>query len=239
MKNWLLSVTLLFLILFPLVNAMTEFYIEENTEYSILFTCKNSGEKCSVSANCNLSINYPNSSVLISNQEADNIGGGYYQINLTTSQTTPPGEYTSKMDCLDGSENGISTFTYEINPSGIRPSTEKTTSISRGIYFTMVLAILLFIAFLFSNQKIMVKWTYFSVSLLFFLITLNILFVGIQTEVVNPALETFFDGFTAIMWYLFWFVSGLLILMWIFTFIQTWFYKKNQKNLQRFGDGAL
>jgi len=74
-------------------------------------------------------------------------------------------------------------------------------------------------------------------SILFFLIGINIMFVGLQNEVVDPKLETFFDGFTAISWIVCWFIFGLLILMWIFTFFQTFFYRKNLNNFNRFGGG--
>jgi len=231
----IILILMMSMFLISLVSAETSFYVQKETNYTVKFSCENNGGMCSASATCNITINYPNSTTLIDNQATTNSNNGYFYYNLTSSQTTPSGEYSSRASCIDGSLNAATNFVYEVNPSGIRPSDQKTTSISRGIYFTLVIAILFFIAFLFSNQKIMVKWTYFSLFFMFFIITLNILFVGLQTEVVNTKIERFFDGFTAISWYIFWFAAGVLIIMWIFTFLQTWLYKKNLQNLKRFG----
>ena len=72
-------------------------------------------------------------------------------------------------------------------------------------------------------------------SVVFFLISLNILFVSIQDEVINTRLETFFSGFTTIAWYFYFFAGGLLIIIWGLTFFNTMFLKKNIRDMKRFG----
>jgi len=99
----------------------------------------------------------------------------------------------------------------------------------------LILGILFFIGFLFVKNKPPIKWTFFIFAIFFFLITLNILFVGIQDEVVNPQLEAFFDSFTAISFIVYWFLAGVLAVMWFLTFLQTWLLRKNQQNFQKFG----
>jgi len=99
----------------------------------------------------------------------------------------------------------------------------------------LIVAVLLFLAFLFVNSAPPVKWTYFAVSILFFLISINLIFVSLQDETINPKLETFFDAFTAISWYFYWFIAFLLILMWGFTFMQTWIMNKNLANAKKYG----
>lgn len=179
------------------------------------------------------SVVYPNLTIAESNLVMSTIDNIYY--NYSYCNTSVSGIYkVLGYGNLDGLKTPWA-YEFEINPSGIIPTDQRTESVSRGIYFTLVIAILFFITFIFSKQKLAIKWTYFGLSILFFLITLNILFVGLQSEVVDSNLESFFDGFTAIFWYIFWFVSGLLILLWAFTFIQTYLYRKNMRNIQRFG----
>jgi len=230
----ILLILMLGICLISLINADTAFFIKKATNYSLKISCENSGIDCSASASCNISIDYPNSTMMISNLSMTNLNNGRFQYNLSENLTSTNGEYTARVNCNDGGAGDISNFIYEVNPAGIRPSDQKTESITRGIYFILIIGVLFFIAFLFTKQSTPAKWTFFSLAMMFFLITLNILFVGLQTEVVNPKLENFFDGFTAISWYIFWFIAGLLILMWFFTFIQTWILKKNLKNMRRY-----
>lgn len=179
------------------------------------------------------SVIYPNLSIAESNLAMGSTDALYY--NYTYCNTSVSGVYKV---LGYGDDDGIRTpwaYEFTINPSGIIPTDQRTESVSRGVYFTLIIAILFFITFIFSKQKLVIKWTYFGFALLFFLITLNILFVGLESEVVDPRLETFFDGFTAIFWYIFWFVGALLILMWMFTFLQTYLYRKNMNDMQRFG----
>jgi len=241
-KRGLISViSIFFLIVLTLIsvnsiNASPSFYVEKGTNYTITFGCDIDGAVCSSSALCNLTIRYdPNSTLLFSDEETTNLINGNFEYNLTGSQTQWKGEYTARVVCFDGNVNGTSSFVYEVNQAGIRPSDQRTGATTRSIYFIFGLGILFFIAFLFVKNSLPVKWTFFILGAMFFLIALNILFVGLQDEGVNPRLESFFDKFTAISWIMFWFMAGLLAVMWALTFIQTIFFKKNLENLRRFG----
>ena len=221
------------------IAAETSFFVPKGNSYNLTFICENEENVlslCSASASCNITINYPNSSILINNEETTNLNNGKFQITLNSSQTNTNGEHQGWVGCSDGTLNSSTNFIYEINPTGIRPSEQKTTSISRAIYFTLILGILFFIGFLFVKNKSPIKWTFFIFAIFFFLITLNILFVGIQDEVVNPKLESFFDSFTAISFIIYWFLAGILAIMWFLTFLQTWLLRKNQQNFQKFGN---
>lgn len=177
------------------------------------------------------SITYPNSSLAVNftNMSVSSPGEFYYDFN----DTGTIGRYDVK-GTSDGCENTFATY-FEINKIGYESTEARTDAIDRGIYFTAILGILFFVMFAFKKEKLMVKWTYFGMSMLFFLITLNILFVALETETVNPALESFFDSFTAIFWYMFWFIAGFLIIGWIFTMFQTYIYRKNMNAVNRFG----
>jgi len=225
----------LLLILIPVVSASTAFYVPQNSNYSIRFGCELDNTICTDSALCNVSIYFSNSTPVIRNNVASNIGNGEFQKNITYNLTSQTGEYKLKMDCYDAGVNGSSTVFYEVNPSGIRSSQDRTDTISRSIYFMLIIAILLFLAFLFVNSAPPTKWTYFALSVLFFLISINLIFTSLQDETINPKLETFFNSFTAMSWYFYWFIGGILILLWGFTFINTWIYKKNLENARKYG----
>ena len=238
MKSKLLFFFVFLFLLLSLLSSVSasSFYIPQNTNYSLKFNCEIDEAICSDSATCNISIEYPNSTSLIDNDDATFIANGRYNYSLTDSQNSVLGEdYVLSIACFDGTVNGTQTVNYGINPSGIRPSEQRTNTITRSIYFVFVIGILLFVAFLFVKQSAPVKWTFFAVSIIFFLIGINTIFISLQDEIVNPQLENFFSAFTAISWYFYWFVAGLLIIMWIFTFINTWILKKNLSNLQKYG----
>jgi len=224
----------LVLLVLPLISAQDiAFYVEKNTNYSIQFSCNIDGSMCSNEASCNATIT--NTTTLMADVATSNLLNARFEHNITNNETATPGEYTLKIDCVDGNSNGTSTIIYEVNGAGIRSSEQRTQALSRSIYFIFGIGILLFIAFLFASQSVPAKWTFFIFSVLFFLIGINILFIGLQDEGINPRLENFFDGFTVISWYFYWFAAGLLIIIWAFTFFNTWFYKKNLRNVQRFG----
>jgi len=217
------------------VFAATSFYIPHESNYTISFGCKINGAVCTNNTNCNITIRYPNSSFLINNKITRNLNNSIFEFNLEDNQTTPKGEYTSTVVCFSGGYNGTDSFIYEVNPPGIRPTEQRTESITRSIYFMFGIGILLFVAFLFASSSPPVKWTFFIFSILFFLTGLNIILVGLQDEVVNPKLENLFDGLTAISFLFYWFCAFILILMWFLTFISTWILKNNLKNLKRYG----
>lgn len=228
---------LLCLLLIPVVLGGTAFYVEKGEPYTLKFSCEKDGTDCSTNANCNITIVYLQNSTTIADNNASNLNNGLFAFELDENQTNINGEFSTRVMCIDGGLNDTASFIYEVNPTGIRPSEQKTAATTRGIWFFVIIAILLFLGFMFVNQKVPVKWTFFGLSVIFFLISINLLFIGIQDEVVNPRLEGFFEGFTVISWYFYWFVGGLLIIMWAFTFINTWFYRKNLNNARRFGLG--
>ena len=187
---------------------------------------------CSDATYINISsISYPNSTVAVSGIEMTSAGSGEYYYDFTNANAS--GRYDVR-GISDGCEKTFATY-FEVNPQGIEASNQRTQTITRSIYFILSIAILLFIAFLFTQSSIPMKWTFFGISIIFFLIGINIVFVSLQDEVVNPKLETFFSSFTAVSWYIYWFVGGILILMWFFSFINTWLLKKNESALRRYG----
>lgn len=178
------------------------------------------------------SITYPNSSTVYLNHLMTKTSVDY---NYSFCNTTTTGIYSFNILGDKDGTNQTEDGQFEINPTGIEASESRTNSVSRAIYFTLVIGILFFVGFLFVKTKTPVKWTFFIFGIFFFLITLNLLFVGLQDEVVNPKIESFFDSFTAISFYIYWFLGGILGVMWFLTFLQTWLFNKNQASFNKYG----
>lgn len=231
----ILLVLAIFLIL-PLVSAIEPaFNVPRGENYSLKFSCNIDGSMCTNDADCNITIDYPNSTFLLKDTQASMIKNAEFLYNLTKNNTRIPGEHRLKIDCIDGNLNGTSTIFYQVNAAGIRSTEERTNTISRSVYFIFIIGILFFLAFLFTKDSPPIKWTFFILTILFWLISLNLLFVSLQDEVVNPKLINFFDGFTVISWYFYWFAGGLLAIIWFFAFLNTWIFKKNMRNAKRYG----
>lgn len=236
MKKILLLMFCVFFL--ALTTAETSFYLQKGEISNLSFVCEDSKQPlsiCSPTTSCNISIFYPNSSLLLNNQATTNLNNGKFIYQLNENQTIVKGEYQAVVGCSDNGVNSSTQFIYEVNPTGIRPSETKTETVSNSIYFTLILGVLFFLGFLFVKTKAPTKWTFFIFAFFFFLMTLNILFVGIQDEVVNPALETFFDKFTAASYYIYWFLAGIMAIMWFLTFLSTYFYNKNLNQMRKYG----
>ena len=190
-------------------------------------------------ANCTFvnisSVLYPNSTEALGEVLMTKNNTKY---NHTFCNTNTSGEYiVNGFGDVDGT-NTIFAYDFVVNPTGIPATESRTNSLTRSVYFIFGIGILLFgsfIFFFFYKKSPPVTWTFFIFSIIFFLIGLNIISVTLADEVVNPRLETFFDNFSAISWYFYYFSAGVLIIMWILTFMNTWIYQKNLRNAQKYG----
>ncbi len=234
----------IFLFLFLIMSAMsmsiivvaeTEFFVQKSDAYDLKFNCENAGALCSSATACNVTITDINSSVIVDNQATTNLNNGLFNITLTASQNNVSGEYNVRASCIDGGFNGTTLFVYEVNPTGIRPSDQRSSALTRGVWFFFIIALLLMIAFFLREFPPPVKWTIFVVSVVFFVLALNTIAIDMQDQVVNPRLDNFFDGMRIVSIWFYYFVAFLLGLIWILTLFNTWIFRKNQQNLERYG----
>ena len=184
---------------------------------------------------CFMSLFYPNASSAISNREMSYVGNGIFTTVLNDSTLSTSGEWNGQLRCDNTADYGFSSFLLFVNPGGVKPNLFRTVALGIGVAFMFILGILLFMGFLFKGDKQPVRWTYFILSVTFFLIGINLISISLQDVIINPALEGFFDSFTAISFIFYWFAGGLLILLWIFTFFSTMLYRRNLNNMRRFG----
>lgn len=223
---------LLFLII-PLVNALT---FEQNQEANIRHAVRVNDGIPSTNANCNITISYPNGTLLVDvDSMSISSNSNYFNYTLNTTQTSIKGEYDYEITCVDGNLNATESFSYLVNYGGIEPTEARTDSITRSIYFIFGIGVLLFLGFLFINFKLPIKATFFLVSLLFFLIGINLIFLDLQDQVVNSRLEGFFSSFTAISFYIYLFVGFLIGSIWILSVMVTLISRKRVRRLEKFG----
>jgi len=114
----------LFLVLFSsfcLADETTKFY-KTGTNITLSSKCidDETGALCSDSAECNISITYPNGQNMVKNQEMV-FDKPYFLYNLSSSKDL--GVYSSVMCCSDGDNDGCGSFSFVINNIGSNNST--------------------------------------------------------------------------------------------------------------------
>ena len=120
MKKILLTI-ILGIFLITLASASPSFYIKQYEPYDITFSCTDDSQLlgfCSTGTNCNITIIYSNSTIIIDNQNASNLFNGKFNYSLVSSQTSLNGEYTARVGCSGNGLNNSADFTYEVNPLG-------------------------------------------------------------------------------------------------------------------------
>jgi len=196
--------------------------------------CYNDGYYCSDTAECNITFLKPNDNIILANQQMTNQNSYHnYTLNETFANNTGSG-FSYCITCVDSGKNASKCFDYDITASGTPLSQTRTDAVSRSIYFIFGLALVLIIGSFFVKST-PIKLTLLIFGFMIILVSINLVFVGLQDEVVNPRLEGFFDFFTSASWYLYWFAGGLLGIIWFITVIQTATTRKKEKNLRRFG----
>lgn len=123
---------LLFVFFIPLVYAEPSFIFQQNQDVDLKISCYDiNSTLCNNATVCTLTINYPNAINLIKN-ETMTYNDNYYNYTLNYNQTNILGEYYVNVECY-GSNNGFSTFTFKITPTG-------DTGISSYWWMLLVLA---------------------------------------------------------------------------------------------------
>jgi hypothetical protein len=157
-----------------------------------------------------------------------------YEFEVGGGNWTFLGEYSYIVQCNTSTQGGFAAVPITITSSGLEQNISRTQTITRSIYFLFIISIILFLAFLFVPSKPTVKWTYFLISIMFLLQSVNILYVGMLDEVINPRIEQFFSFLATSSFILFWFAMGLLIVMWILSTLQTILFNKKQKQQEKY-----
>ncbi len=229
---------ILLIIIIPAVSSLA---FKQGVENQLKHAVRLSGGIPPPSVTCNLTVSYPNNTVMIDFKEMERASQGqYYNYTLNENHTSTIGTYNYDITCLSGNLNKTESFQFYVNPGGIEPSQTKTDTVGRTIYIMAALGLIFFVAFLFSREgNPTYKYTYLIISFMFFLVTTNFLFISLQDDVVNPTIQQFFSSFTAISFYILLFLGFILATLWIIATFNTIILKNNEKEIRRFGDGGF
>ncbi len=96
-----------------------------NQELDLKRPCFNNGTWCSTSAVCNVTVFYPDDSVLVNNQLMTN-QISFHNFTITNTDINKIGIYSTSITCTDtGGDlagNGFETFTFEVTGDGLKSS---------------------------------------------------------------------------------------------------------------------
>ena len=202
-------------------------------------------------SNCEITIKYPNSSIMIASQSMTYENSDkQFHYDIDSKYTSILGEYPVETRCTNTVDYGSAIYSYEITPTG--------TSLGTGesiLYIILTLAfLLLFFLFLYfaiatpykneTNEKGAVikitKLKYFKLlfivlTYLFFILFLNIL-IGISTNFVSLTIFSGIIGFIFTILINLSYPFGIIIL--VIAFFEIVRDANIQKQIKRFG-GAL
>lgn len=120
-----------------LVSAV-DYSLPFNKDYSLNAPCFNNGTICSAAASCNMTLLYPDGTILINNVETSN-QGSFRNVTLLASQLNQLGVLSSSfMYCCDGGLCGASTFDIEITADGEQSRTFPTQFVFVIFSFLMI-----------------------------------------------------------------------------------------------------
>lgn len=126
MRKFIIYVLVLSLLAFT-VGAL-EYRNGDSLDFKL--SCDDAGSPCSPTTECNLSVFYPNSSVMIKDS-AMTVQGSY--VNHSILDTSVNGKYMYVAVCCDGSDCDTSSSYYLIRPSGNLETTPLVMVIALGI----------------------------------------------------------------------------------------------------------
>lgn len=133
---YLVTVVMMFLFLaLTSVGVDAQPVFKQSTATEINLPCTINGALCSNLAECQLSIIYPNGTVMVNKQNMTQ-NSGVFVYPLNSNQTSALGEYEMPVTCCDGSACGVRHLTFTITPNGEIATTGK------GILYIGILAIL-------------------------------------------------------------------------------------------------
>jgi len=178
---------ILILLLFPLVSAADLNY-RQKSNIDIQIPCVNNGKQCSASANCTITIFYPNSTILVNNELMTN-QGNYHNYTLISEQTSILGNHEAIIYCIDvGGLAGYISFTILISPTGNEPTLNN--AIIPGI---LLIAAIILIYFSISLKEGFIKPLLMFVSLFMILISINFITLSIADPFLQSNINTIYQ----------------------------------------------
>lgn len=195
--------------------ASAEIVIKQNVASDIKRACFNNGFFCSSAFVCNLTITQADGTIILNNGRMS-YNPSFYNYTLTFSNT---GNYNAFMSCNNVTNAGEDTFDITVNTSGTISTNSKTWSSIFGAVFLFLAGIGL--AYLSINLFSFMPLRYSAgiLSALIFFSAFNIVIALMRDDLSSPAVIDFFDKFSAMSLWVYWFGIGLILVVWIMTLL--------------------
>lgn len=182
---------LLSIILFSIVGVSAE--VNEYAPVKIN-ECVTVKQVCSSCAYVNVSISYPNSTIVISNEAMVDNGGGVWTYEFCN--TTFSGRYDVNGEGdLSGTATGFDVLWFEVTPSGSLMA-EGSSLVLFGSLLIMIILSIVFLYIATKSEQIVAKVTLYSIAFIGFLMSVLYTVVTIQQvlfgyESIVNGIETF------------------------------------------------
>ncbi len=228
MKNQLLIiVSIVFLIgLVSFVSAESKIVYKQG-DIDIKIPCFNNNTYCSPSAECNITIHYPNGTNLINNAQMTH-SGAYFNYSLNKSQITELGDYYASVVCQDNNISGHSTFTFLVSRTGETQSTSK--SIIYGIILLIIFSLSMFSFIIgFSSEKMPLLIIGILAGFIFLIFLWQLIILNPE-NVTSLVGET---GYQLLLW-IFWTAVILIIILILFSALQ-WHNLNKKSKMAKWG----
>jgi len=167
---------LAFLFIIQIASA-SSYVFKQNQEIDLKIACVDEVEQpCNETIDCNITILYPNSTALVDNQVMD-YGAVYYNYTIPSTETSVLGEYSANIFCL-GTGNGYSTFSFDINPIGKKPSgTVGGLAIAVVIAMIAAAGLCFFLGHMFKSED--QRWYNFILRAVFYMFSIGFIMLAI------------------------------------------------------------
>lgn len=230
-KNKYLSIIflILFLLSFSFINA-EDFTYKQNSIIDLQINCYINGSYCSNLSICNLTLSYPNNTIMVFNQQMTN-QIAYH--NYTLPDSSINGIYPTSIVCCDGLECGSQTFPVYITPDGSPTSQAKSGSYSILTLVFLILTIIMLAIGIFS-KNVPLFFLGLLFGLTFFLFTLQLIMINPDLKgstLFYSSIVTFYKIYIWIYYAALLLLVGLLIV-----YVVQWNkYNKREKEKDKYG----
>ncbi len=157
-----------------------------------------------------------------------------YSFEVSGTNFSKTGQYYYNVQCNSSGLGGYHSQLFEVIPTGIEPTLQRTTAFNIAIACIFLIAILLFIGFT-TTKNISAKYSFVVSSTIFLLVGINLVLNSLTNEVVDPNITALFDFIGAASYYLYWLGGGILCITLILTVFSSMWDKYKRVRFDKYG----
>jgi len=163
---------LAFAFIFTIANAQANTLFKLNDAADFKLPCVNNNTYCSVSAVCNVTVLYPNSTIFINNKPMQN-QTSFFNYSFITNQLSTVGNYAYTQVCNDGA-NIYASSSFTVTPNGKASATDFMQVFiylmfilaSIGIFCTLILTIVKLAVAEETIFGVLITWSFYILLLI-------------------------------------------------------------------------